>query len=56
MHAEIPLDHDIVGGLMLEKMQRVPRPGDVFEAYGLTFTVNNIEGTHVTKVTIVKGS
>lgn len=56
LHAEIPFDHDIVGGLILEEMQRLPRPNDVFEAFGLTFTVNEVEGTHATKVTIVKGS
>lgn len=56
LHVEIPLEHEIIGGLILEKMQRVPQPGDMFAAYGLTFTINNIEGTHVTKVTIVKGS
>ena len=54
LKVNIPEDHELISGLLLDKIQRLPKKGDIVTIYGIHFVVNEMDGTHITKVTLTK--
>jgi CBS domain containing-hemolysin-like protein len=53
LELEIPTGaYESVGGLVFDSLGRLPRPGDVTEAGGLAFTVDEMRGRRITRVLV----
>lgn len=56
LHCHIPLDaHGIIGGLIIDELQRLPEVGDRLEIADVVMIIDEVSGTHATKVTVLKG-
>jgi putative hemolysin len=47
-------EYDTIGGLVFNRIGRVPKPGDVVELRGVTITVESTDGRRVAKVLITR--
>lgn len=55
LQCHIPTDaHGIIGGLIIDELQRLPQVGDRLQVGDVSLVIDETEGTHATKVTIMK--